>query len=78
VGVSTRQVRAAGANALNQGALRHENDAHLAGDHLLLRLGVEPDVACDRSADQARIDERSDTPPWYSGIVGDHCNIALA
>ena len=39
---------AAGADALDQRALRNEVDLELAGDHLLLRLGVETDVTGDR------------------------------
>jgi hypothetical protein len=39
------------ADALDERALRHEIDGDLAGDHLLLSLGIKTDVTCDHPAD---------------------------
>ena len=46
-GQDAAQADAAGADALDQRALRHELDLDLARDHLRLRLGIEADVRGD-------------------------------
>src|SRR5262249_56148065 len=66
---------AAGANALNQGALRHQIDANLAGDHVLLRFGVEADMARHHLRRQARGDDLAQSPARPGP---DLCNTRLA
>ena len=69
---------AAGADALDQRALRHEIDRHRACNHLPLRLRIEADVARDGAADQTGIDELADSPPGHGVVVGDHDEITFA
>ena len=70
---------AAGADALDQRALRHELDFDRAGEHLLLRFGIEPDVADDRPCARCpRVDELADADARQRRVVGDHGEVALA
>ena len=67
----------AGADALDERALRHELHLQLTGHHLPLSFGVEADVAHDRLAQQLGADELADSPARHRRVVGDHSEIAL-
>ena len=71
------ETKASRPDPLDERALRHELHRHFSGDHLLLGLRVETDVAHDRLADELRADELADARAWLGGIVGDHREIAL-
>ena len=77
-GEDAAEAEAAGADAFDQRALRHQVDLHLAGDHLRLGLGVQADVADDRLLHQAGADQLADAHAGHRGVVGDHGEIALA
>ena len=62
---------AAGANALDERALRRELDLDFARDHLLLRLGVEADVGGDELCNRAGRDELADAVAGGSRVVRD-------
>ena len=47
---------AAGPNALDERALRHQVDRHFVGHHLLLYVRIEPDVARRKRRDQRRVE----------------------
>ncbi len=66
------------ANALDQRALRDELDLHFAGEHLLLGLGIEPDVACDHLANGTGSDELADADARQRRVIRDHREIAPA
>src|SRR5262249_56543260 len=68
----------AGADALDQRALRDQIDRHFSGDHLLLGLGIKADMAGDGAADEPGIDELTDTAPRERRIVRDNGQIAFA
>src|SRR6516162_10314981 len=69
---------AAGADAFDQRALRNQIDRHLARDHLLLRLWIETDVACDGASHQTRIDKFADSAAGEGRVVGDDGEIAFS
>jgi hypothetical protein len=50
--------------------LGNEIHLHFPGDHLLLRFGVEADVACYRTADKSGTHELADPPAGQRRIVG--------
>ena len=62
---------AASTDALDECALWHKIDCHLAIDHLLLRLRIEADVACYRPADQTPAHQLADSPAGHRRVVGD-------
>ena len=68
---------AAGADALDQRALRNELDIQLAGQHLLLGFGVEADMADDGLAHQLGADQLADAASGHRGIVGDDRKVAF-
>ena len=70
-GEHAAEAHAAGADALDQRALRDELDLDLARDHLRLGFGVEPDVRGDEALDRAGADELADPPAGPGGVVGD-------
>src|SRR5438045_1049930 len=59
-GQYTAESEATGADPLDERALRDELHVRLAGDHLLLRLGIEADVTHDRAPHEPRSDELAD------------------
>ena len=69
---------AAGADALDQRALRHEFDLDLAGDHFGLGFGIEADVRGDEPGDRAGADQLADPSPGPSGVVGDDGQVLRA
>jgi hypothetical protein len=72
------QAEAAGADALDQRALRHQFNLDLARDHLRLGFRVRADVAGDDAAHQARTDQQSDAQAGLGGVVGDDRQALLA
>jgi hypothetical protein len=58
--------------------LRHEFDLDLSGDHLLLRFGVQADMAGDHVAHESGGYQLADANPGQRGVVGDHGKPALA
>jgi hypothetical protein len=68
---------AARTDALDKRALWNEIDSHLTCDHLLLRFGVESDVACDRPADKPSTDQLTDSSARHCSIVRNYCETAL-
>ena len=72
------KAEAAGADALDQRALRHEVHLQLAGEHLLLRLRVEADMARDRLLHRAGADQLADADAGERVVVGDHREVPLA
>ena len=71
------QAVAGGADALDQRALRHQLDFERAGQHFLLRLGVEADVARDGLAHHARANQLADAGAGQRIVVGDDRQVAL-
>ena len=69
---------AAGADLLDQRALRHEIDLQVASHHLLLRLGIQADVAGDHLAHQSGADQLADADTRAGGVIGDDGEVALA
>src|SRR5262249_35067697 len=63
--------KAPGADALDEGALRHQINAHAPRKHLLLGARIEPYMAGDGAGNEARIDELADASSWRAGVVGD-------
>jgi hypothetical protein len=61
---------AAGANALDECALRHELDLQLTRHHLSLRFGVEADVAHNGLAEELGPDELANPLVQGRGVVG--------
>jgi hypothetical protein len=57
--------------------LRHQLHFKLAGEHLLLRLGVEADVAHDGLAHDPRADQLADANARQRIVVGDYGETAL-
>src|SRR5262249_18530682 len=66
------------AYAFDERALWNEFDLHPPFDHQLLGLGIEPDVAGNRLADEALADKLADTSARLGRIVRNHYEIALA
>ena len=58
--------------------MRDELHLELAGHHLPLGLGIEPDVTDDGLAQQLGLDKLADPPARHRGIVGDDGKIAFA
>ena len=72
------QAVAAGANLLDERALRHEIDLQIARHHLLLRLGVQADMAGDHLAHQFGADQLAYAATRQGSVIGDHRQVALA
>src|SRR5262249_2500203 len=71
LGQYTPQPMSAGANALDQGALRNELYFQFARHHLSLGFGVETDVTDDGFAQKLGSDQLADSLPRHGRIVGD-------
>ena len=69
---------AAGADALDQRALRNQIDLDLAGDHFGLGFGIEADVRGDELGDRASADQLADPSPGPGGVVGDDREVLRA
>ena len=65
------EAAAARADALDEGPLGHQIDSDLVGQHLLLRLRIEADVACGQARDQRRVEQLADAFAGYRGVVAD-------
>ena len=68
---------AAGANALDEGALRHQFHLEFAGQHLPLRLRIKADMAYDGLAQQLGVDEFANSPARHGRVVGNDYEIAF-
>src|SRR4029077_12474189 len=67
----------AGADTLDQRALRDEIDRHFFGDHLFLGFGIKANVASDGAADEAGINKFADTASRERRIVRYNGQIAF-
>src|SRR5262249_44792741 len=63
--------KTAGANTLDERALRDKIDSHFSTEHLLLRFWIESDVTRDRPAHQTFIDELSNAATRNRRVVCD-------
>ena len=77
-GEDTAKPDATGPDTFDERALRHQIDRHLAGNHLLLGLGVEADVAGDRPGEKTGPNQLANAPAGHRRIVGNDDQIALA
>src|SRR5262249_53033330 len=73
----TAKSATSGSYPLDESALRHQIDDHFAGNHLLLGIGIEPDMARDCLADQPCSHELTDAPHRGSRVIGDDDQVAL-
>jgi len=64
-------------NSLDESALRNKFNGHFFGNHLLLGLGVQANVAHNRFADQLCADELADARPGFGGVIGNDREISL-
>ena len=71
------EAESAGADALDQGALRHELHLQFAGHHLPLGFWIETDMADDGLAQQLGRDELADPPAGRCRVIGDDGEVAL-
>ena len=58
--------------------MRHEIDGDLPGDHLLLSLGIEANVACDHLANEPSTNQLTDSSARHCSIVGNYGETALS
>jgi hypothetical protein len=49
-----------------------------AGDHLLLRFGIEANVTCNGLADKSRADQLADSPAGHRRIIRNNGEIAFS
>ena len=65
------------ANAFDEGPLGYEIDGDLIGQHLLLCLRIEADVACGEARDECRIEQLANAFPRDRSVVADQRKTAL-
>src|SRR5262249_38726611 len=70
--------KTAGANTLDERALRDKIDSHFSTEHLLLRFWIESDVTRDRPAHQTFIDELSNAATRNRRVVCDDGEVFLS
>ena len=64
------EAAAAGADALDEGALRDQLDRDLLAQHLLLRLRIEPDMGADHARHLRAVEQLADA---LAGTWPRHC-----
>src|SRR4029079_5599871 len=69
---------AAGADALGEGALRHQFDLELAGEELPFELLVFADIGRDHLADLLRLEDRPEAEVVDAGVVADDREVLRA
>ena len=71
------EAAAAGADALDEGALRDQLDRDLVAQHLLLRFRIEPDMRADHARHLRAVEQLADALAGRGRVIADQGKVRL-